>query len=196
MIASTTNNLKIRHQIFSDNIDAMVRDLGRSNGARSEDIVRHLRICSLKNSLPLMGGSDIKLDSENFPRVVGEYNFLVVWRLCLPEWTFSWLKYSPFPHASFRINSSDALFDLGAEICEQADKNRTVNASDRTPNVYSMFLDPDAKYPCQTWTKDEISAEMAGQILAPRRRPLRRLPIYSTNWPKTTIYYRSYTKNS
>ncbi|CAK1360535.1 unnamed protein product [Cercospora beticola] len=166
MIASTTNNLKLRHQLFSDNIDSLIRDIGSFDGPRSEDIVRHLRICLLKNSLPLMGGSGIELDSESFPHVVGEYNFLVVWRLCLPEWTFSWLKFSPFPHASFRVNSSDALFHLGAKICQQAEKSRAVNASDNAPNVYSMFLDPEAKYPCQSWTEDEISAELAGQILA------------------------------
>ncbi|KAL1597348.1 hypothetical protein SLS60_008932 [Paraconiothyrium brasiliense] len=164
MIATTTKNLKLRHDIFVENIEAMVRDLGISLGKRSEDIVHHLRICTLKNSQVIMGGSKVDIPTSDFPHVVGEYNFLVVWRLCLPEWLFSWLQHSPFTHASFRIRSSDRLFDLGAELCRQAKAND--KPFDEDPSIYKLFTDPDAKYPTQTWNDAELGAEMAGQVLA------------------------------
>lgn len=166
MIASTTNNLKVWHSTFSKNIGHMVNELGRSQGFRSEDIVRHLRICTLKNTQPLIGGPGVDLDGADFPDVVGEYNFLVVWRLCLPEWTFGWLKYGPFNHARFRVQSSDKLFDLGAEVQEQAQAYEKQRPGTAEKNFYSLCTDTDAKYPVQAWTKDELSAEIAGQILA------------------------------
>lgn len=180
MIATTTKNLKLRHQVFVDNIDAMVRDLGASNGARSEDIVHHLRICTLKNSQTIMGGSGVDMDSTAFPRVVGEYNFLVVWRLCLPEWLFEWLRHGPFAHARFRVRSSDKLFELGAELCRQAAQNDAPFEDD--PSIYKLFTDADAKYPTQSWTDAELGAEMAGQG--------------KSSPSLTTFFHRTVTKNS
>ncbi|KAL6703107.1 hypothetical protein ACN47E_010169 [Coniothyrium glycines] len=164
MIATTTKNLKLRHQVFVDNIVAMVRDLAKSDGKQSEDIVQHLRVCTLKNSQVIMGGSAVDVDATYFPSVVGEYNFLVVWRLCLPEWLFEWLQYGPFYHARFRVQSSDKLFNLGEELCGQAAKNEATFEED--PSIYKLFTDPEAKYPTQSWTDSELGAEMAGQILA------------------------------
>lgn len=161
MIATTTKNLKLRHQVFVDNIEAMVRDIAESDGKRSEDIVHHLRICTLKNSQVIMGGSAVDIDATDFPHVVGEYNFLVVWRLCLPGWLFEWLQYGPFSHPRFRVRSSDKLFDLGTELCRQAAKNDATFEED--PSIYKLFTDPDAKYPTQSWTDSELGAEIAGQ---------------------------------
>lgn len=160
MIATTTKNLKLRHQVFVDNIEAMVRDIAKSGGKKSEDIVHHLRICTMKNSQVILGGSAIDVDATDFPNVVGEYNFLVVWRLCLPDWLFEWLQYGPFSHARFRVRSSDKLFDLGEELCRQAAKNEATFEED--PSIYKLFTDPDAKYPTQSWTDPELGAEMAG----------------------------------
>lgn len=165
MIATTTKNLKIRHDVFVTNIEAMVRDLAKSDGTKSEDIVYHLRICTLKNSQVVMGGSAVDLDPGDFPRAVGEYNFLVVWRLCLPEWLFSWLQYGPFSHPRYRVKSSDMLFDLGEEICRQAEAGAD-SRFEEDPSVHKLFTDHDAKYPTQSWTSPELSAEMAGQVLA------------------------------
>ncbi|KAL6158394.1 hypothetical protein ACJQWK_03181 [Exserohilum turcicum] len=143
----------------------MVRDLGASDGKRSEDIVHHLRICTLKNSQIIMGGQAVDLDTKGFPRVVGEYNFPVVWRLCLPSWLFEWLQYVPiFSHACFRVQSSDRLFELGEELCRQAAD--TQSNSDMDSNVHTLFTDNSAKYPTQAWTNPELAAEMAGQVLA------------------------------
>ena len=139
----------------------MIQELARTGGGKSEDIVYHLRICTLKNSQVIMGGSAVDLDPKDFPHVVGEYNFLVVWRLCLPEWLFEWLQYGPFSHARFRVRSSDKLFDLGDELCQQAATKDDTFEED--PSVYKLFTDPDAKYPSQAWTRPEIGAEMAGQ---------------------------------
>lgn len=149
MIATTTKHLKLRHQVFVDNIEAMVRNLAVSDGEKSEDIVYHLRICTLKNSQVIMGGSEVGLDHSDFPRVVGEYNFLVVWRLCLPEWLFGWLEYGPFPNPRFRVQSSDKLFDLGEELCRQAATGQDTFEDD--PSIYKLFTDQDAKYPTQSW---------------------------------------------
>lgn len=165
MIATTTKNLKMRHDIFVTNIEAMVRDLAKSDGASSEDIVYHLRICTLKNSQVIMGGASVDLEPGDFPQAVGEYNFLVVWRLCLPEWLFSWLQYSPFAHARYRVRSSDKLFDLGEEICRQAETGSDASF-DEDPSIHKLFTDHTAKYPTQSWTSPELSAEMAGQVLA------------------------------
>ncbi|KAJ8115209.1 hypothetical protein OPT61_g3091 [Boeremia exigua] len=164
MIATTTKNLKLRHQVFVNNIEAMVRDLAKSDGRKSENIVLHLRICTLKNSQVIMGGSAVDVDAKDFPDVVGEYNFLVVWRLCLPEWLFEWLRYGPFSHARARVRSSNKLFDLGEELCRQAAKNEA--PFDDDPSIYKLFTDPDARYPTQSWSDPELGAEMAGQILA------------------------------
>lgn len=161
MISTTTKHLKLRHQAFVTHIENMVRDLANSDGEKSEDIVHHLRICTLKTSQLIMGGSIVDLDVTEFPHVVGEYNFLVVWRLCLPEWLFEWLQHGPFSHARFRVRSSDKLFQLGEELCRQAAKGEGTFEED--PSIYKLFTDPDAKYPTQAWTDPELGAEMAGQ---------------------------------
>ncbi|KAF2226265.1 cytochrome P450 monooxygenase-like protein [Elsinoe ampelina] len=166
MIATTTKNLKLRHDVFVKHIEEMVHNLGRSEGEKSEDIVWHLRICTLKNSQVIMGGSVVDLDATTFPHVVGEYNFLVVWRLCLPEWLFTWLQWSPFSHASFRVRSSDKLFQLGDDLCKQAAKAQGNSTFEEDPSIYKLFTDTDAKYPTQEWSDSEIGAEMAGQVLA------------------------------
>lgn len=169
MIATTTKNMKFWHSTFVENIENMVRDLGRSHGAKSEDIVEHLRIATFKNSEIIMGGSRTKLDTAGFPEVVGAYNFLVIWRLCMPEWLFEWLQYSPFQFARFRVRSSDKLYELGEEIVRQAEAQSLQDEAtkDPVPSVYQLFTDPDAKYPLeQNWTRSELGAEMAGQILA------------------------------
>lgn len=163
MIATTTKNMKLWHDVFVTNIEAMIRDLAKSDGEKSEDIVHHLRIATLKNSQVVMGGSGVDLDCSDFPHVVGEYNFLVVWRLCLPEWLFTWLQYGPFAHPRFRVRSSDKLYDLGEALCKQA----AAVSSEPIENVYKLFTAPDAKYPVeQSWTDPELGAEMAGQVLA------------------------------
>jgi hypothetical protein len=166
MIATTTKCMKFWHETFVNNIRDMVQAISQSGGVHSEDIVEHLRVCTLKNSQIVMGGSGVNLDPGDFPHVVGEYNFLVVWRLCLPAWLYSWLEFSPFAHARFRIKSSDRLFDLGGEICRQADVHASSEGTDAVPNVYKLFTDTDAKYPTQAWSRPELSAEMAGQVLA------------------------------
>ncbi|KAK7515205.1 cytochrome P450 monooxygenase-like protein [Phyllosticta citriasiana] len=163
MNATTTKALKYWRPIFEDNINKMVRDLGASKGTKSEDIVRHLRIATLLNSQVVMAGSQAKIEPGDFPHIVGEYNFLVVWRLCLPSWLFEWLKVSPFSHARFRIQSSDKLFKLGEHVSSEAEK---ADPSDRddVPTVYQLLMEKQEKG--VKWTHDEISAEMAGQILA------------------------------
>ncbi|KAI8799639.1 cytochrome P450 monooxygenase-like protein [Cladochytrium replicatum] len=166
MIATTTKHLKYWRKTFEKNIGTMIHDLIRTGGTKAEDIVHHLRICTLRNSQVIMGGSGIDLDPSTFPAVVGEYNFLVIWRLCLPEWLFTWLEFGPFRHSQFRVKSSDLLYDLGAELCRQA--KSTSEIMDDAPNVYQMFTDKkNPKGPATPdWTDNELSAEMAGQILA------------------------------
>lgn len=165
MIATTTKNMKVWHDTFMRNIENMISDIGKFGGLQSEDIVRHLRIATLRNSEIIMGGSKTQLEANGFPEVVGAYNFLVIWRLCLPEWMFLWLQHSPFNLARFRVQSSDKLYDLGEELVRQAEEQATND--DLAPSVYQLFTDPDAKYPVQqAWTRSELGAEMAGQILA------------------------------
>lgn len=166
MIATTTKCMKFWHQTFVRNITDMVHAIDQSHGITSEDIVYHLRICTLKNSQSIMGGSGVKLEPGDFPHVVGEYNFLVVWRLCLPEWLYNWLEFGPFTKARFRVKSSDKLFDLGAEINRQAESTLDSEHQDAIPSVFQLFTDKDAKYPTQMWSESELAAEMAGQVLA------------------------------
>ncbi|CAJ0552553.1 Ff.00g006310.m01.CDS01 [Fusarium sp. VM40] len=140
----------------------MIEQLSKSRGKDPEDIVYHLRIATLLNSLIVMGGSQVVLEPGDFPHTVGEYNFLVVWRLCLPEWLFGWLKYSPFREASLRVKSSDALFDLGREVIEAAENGK---GSDEIPTIYDLLVESMTKGPFGK-NKTELSAEMAGQVLA------------------------------
>ncbi|KAI9049673.1 hypothetical protein LZ554_005831 [Drepanopeziza brunnea f. sp. 'monogermtubi'] len=165
MTATNNKNLKYWQPLFESNIADMVKDLSASNGQKSEDIVHHLRINTLLNSQVVMGGSHVKLDPSGFPRAVGEYNFLVVWRLCLPEWLFSWLRLGPFELARFRVQSSDALFNLGEDLCLQAAKADPTDR-DEAPTVYDLFTRKNEKTGGVDWTHGEISAEMAGQVLA------------------------------
>ncbi|KAI9316548.1 cytochrome P450 monooxygenase-like protein [Zopfochytrium polystomum] len=160
MIATTTKNLKYWRPTFEKNIGTMIHDIAHTAGTRAEDIVHHLVV---------MGGSGVDLDPKSFPAVVGEYNFLVIWRLCMPEWLFTWLEFGPFRRSRFRVQSSDLLFDLGAKLCQQA-KATSDSVVDEAPNVYQMFTDKNPKTQkgpaVPDWTDNELSAEMAGQILA------------------------------
>ncbi|KAK0390781.1 hypothetical protein NLU13_0284 [Sarocladium strictum] len=161
MHATTTKSLRHWQPTFEKNIMQMIADLGVSRGQKSEDIVHHLRIATLLNSLLVMAGPEASVEPGDFPHVVGEYNFLVVWRLCLPEWLFAWLKSSPFHHAAFRVRSSDQLFHLGEETVEEAEKW----AGDEVPTVYELLKKNMEKEDFGDG-KAEMSAEMAGQILA------------------------------
>lgn len=163
MMGSTTKAMRWWQPTFEENITTMINDLAESQGGRSEDIVHHLRVATLRNSGVVMAGSQAKLEPGDFPHIVGEYNFLVVWRLCLPEWTFEWLggKLSPFSHAKFRVKSDHHLFDLGKTLAQKGEENEEDAA---TPTIYRMLKDRQEKG--FVWTETEIGAEMAGQILA------------------------------
>ncbi|KAG0152404.1 hypothetical protein CROQUDRAFT_667281 [Cronartium quercuum f. sp. fusiforme G11] len=166
MIATMTKNLKYWAPIFESNISQMINDLADSDGLSSEDIVHHLRITTLRNSQVVMGGPEVNLKSQTFPSVVGEYNFLVVWRLCFPEWLFSWMKYSPFSKASFRIRSSDLLFQLGDDLRYQAEAAHHSADHDDAPTIYELLTKKNEKSGGIEWTRAGLSAEMAGQVLA------------------------------
>lgn len=163
MIATATKALKYWHPILEDNVNNMVRNLGISKGSKSEDIAYHLRVATLLNSQVVMAGSQAKLEAGDFPHIIGEYNSLVVWRLSLPNWLFEWLKLSPFAHAKFRVKSSDMLLKLGEYICNEAEKADPSDPDD-VPTVYQLLMEKQEKG--VKWTRDEISAEMAGQTLA------------------------------
>ncbi|KAF5660281.1 cytochrome p450 monooxygenase [Fusarium heterosporum] len=162
MMASTTKSMRYWQPTFETNISKMIEQLGESQGKNSEDIVHHLRIATLLNSLIVMGGSQVVVEPGDFPHIVGEYNFLVVWRLCLPEWLFEWLKYSPFREAAFRVKSSDALFDLGNKVIKAAE---TGKGDDQLPTIYDLLVESMSKGPFGN-NQTELSAEMAGQVLA------------------------------
>ncbi|KAK7424698.1 hypothetical protein QQX98_000275 [Neonectria punicea] len=163
MVATTNKALRYWRPIFEDNISNMIRDLGSSRGRESEDVVHHLRVATFLNSQVVMAGSQADVDVKGFPHTVGEYNFLVVWRLCLPSWAFEWLKVGPWSRPRFRVRSSDKLYDLGAETCQQAEMADPSDPDDM-PSVYKLLMNQQEKG--VKWTKPEISAEMAGQILA------------------------------
>lgn len=165
MVATTTKALRYWQPIFEDYINRMVENLGKSKGNKSEDIVHHLRIATLLNSEVVMAGSHTKIEPGNFPHTVGEYNFLVVWRLCLPQWVFEWLKFSPFSHSRFRVRSSDALYKFGEETCRQGELADPTDP-DPVPSVYKLLLESKEKTEGRGWSREELSAEMAGQILA------------------------------
>ncbi|KZZ88519.1 cytochrome P450 monooxygenase [Moelleriella libera RCEF 2490] len=164
MQATTNKALKYWDPIFKEYLETFIRNLGRSRGTSSEDIVHHLRIVTLSNSQVVMAGSQAKLAPGNFPHTVGEYNFLVVWRLCLPEWMFTWLRHTPFKKASFRVHSSKALYDFGEKICAEAQRQDPEDP-DEHKSVYQLLMERQEKGG-QDWTHAEISAEMAGQVLA------------------------------
>ncbi|KAH8892371.1 cytochrome P450 monooxygenase-like protein [Thozetella sp. PMI_491] len=162
MMATTAKALRHWQPTFEKNITQMIANLRASQGRSSEDIVYHLRIATLLNSQVVMAGHEANVEPGDFPHVVGEYNFLVVWRLCLPEWLFVWMKWSPFRHAAFRVRSSDYLLRLGEEIVEGAQHG---GGNDGVATVYDL-LAGSMKDGRSGESKIEISAEMAGQILA------------------------------
>lgn len=165
MMATTTKAMKHWHPVFEDNISKMICNISLSNGSTPEEIMLHLRTALLLNAEVVMAGGPIQNEPANVSKVVSEYNFLVVWRLCLPEWTFKWLKMGPFTGPKLRINSSDSLFDLGSAIVNEAKvKNSTLTDRDEVSTIYELLMDKQNK--TVDWTHDEISAEIAGQILA------------------------------
>ncbi|KAH7160680.1 cytochrome P450 monooxygenase-like protein [Dactylonectria macrodidyma] len=163
MVATTNKAMKYWRPIFEDNITKMVQDLGQSQGGSAEDIVDHLRVATFRNSEVVMAGSQADVSTDGFPHTVGEYNFLVVWRLCLPSWMFEWFRVSPFSGPRFRVRSSAKLYQLGEDMCQQAEM-ADPSDPDETPSVYKLLMDQREKG--VNWTHSEISAEMAGQILA------------------------------
>ncbi|KAG8730961.1 hypothetical protein FRC12_019978 [Ceratobasidium sp. 428] len=163
MVATTNKAMRQWQDIFEKNIMQMIANLGASGGSSSEDIVYHLRVATLLNSQVVMAGSEANLEPGDFPHVVGEYNFLVVWRLCLPEWLFTWLGWSPFRHAAFRVRSSDSLMELGRKITQEAREGAGHND---VPSVYELLVEGMKKGPVPGDSHTEMSAEMAGQILA------------------------------
>jgi cytochrome P450 len=162
MTATTTKALRHWHPTFQSNIMQMITNLDASRGKKSEDIVFHLRIATLLNSLVVIAGPRTKIEPGDFPHAVGEYNFLVVWRLCLPEWLFTWLKASPFRDAAFRVRSSDYLFRLGQKTVEEAKSN---TEPDLISTVYELLEKTIGREKFRGSTA-EASAELAGQILA------------------------------
>ncbi|KAF4464692.1 cytochrome p450 monooxygenase [Fusarium albosuccineum] len=162
MVATTNKALRYWQPMFEKNVVQMVINLGASQGKKPEDIVYHLRIATLLNSQLVMAGPQTDLEPGDFPHAVGEYNFLVVWRLCLPGWLFEWLKSSPFRHAAYRVRSSDYLFQIGKEVAEEA-KNYAGDGDAST--VYELLLKNMSKEPFGD-SPAEVGAEMAGQILA------------------------------
>jgi len=168
MMATTTKAMMYWQPQFEKNIMQMIDNLDESQGRSPEDIVYHLRIATLLNSQIVMAGPQSNLEPGDFPHVVGEYNFLVVWRLCLPEWLFEWLKLSPFRHAAFRVRSSDALFDLGDKLVEEARKG-SANSDESAVPVYDQLMEnmkAELGQFGENKVKTEMGAEMAGQILA------------------------------
>ncbi|KAK7461046.1 hypothetical protein VKT23_008975 [Stygiomarasmius scandens] len=172
MIACTTKNLKYWHRHFEDNQDVFLKNLASSFGTKSHDIVHELRLLTLANSQVVLAGAglDIGKYHAEFPEIVGQYNFLVVWRLVLPDWIFKWLRWGPSKFARYRVRSSDYLFDLGAEVVKQAEaslKDEEAKPNDdEPPTVYKLLTQTPPKGEPIDWTPEEISAEMAGQVLA------------------------------
>lgn len=164
MLGTVTKAMKYWHPTFERNVSNMVTDLAKPQGTRSEDIVHHLRVTTLLNAGVVMSGSQTQVDPGNFPHIVGEYNFLVVWRLCLPAWMFEWLgwSWSPFAHAKFRVQSDDQLFAIGKHFAREGE--RPQQDDDAVPTIYRTLIDRQEKG--IVWTENEIGAEMSGQILA------------------------------
>ncbi|PBP19145.1 putative cytochrome p450 monooxygenase protein [Diplocarpon rosae] len=170
MMATTTKAMRFWQPIFEKNIRQMVTDLGKTEGKLSEDVVYHLRIATLLNSQVVMAGSHTDLEPGDFPHVVGEYNFLVVWRLCLPAWLFEWLKLSPFPHAAFRVRTSDYLLNLGRAIVKEAEKGMRAEKAQEDEKssapVYELLVESMKRGDSGEAENSVISAEIAGQVLA------------------------------
>lgn len=81
----------------------------------------------------------------------------------VPEWTFEWLKVSPFSHAKFRVRPSELLFKLGESIVNKAEKAYLVER-DEVPTVHQLLMAKQEKG--IRWTHGAISAEISGQVLA------------------------------
>ncbi|QRV87788.1 cytochrome P450 family protein [Ceratobasidium sp. AG-Ba] len=165
MMATTTRHLKYWLPLFETYLGDMISNIMRADGEKSVDIVHELRMTTLYISQVILGGASVRLNGEDFPQVVGEYNFLVVWRLVFPEWMINWLRYGPSSKARYRIKSSDLLYKLGEELYKQAEATSGPMDEEEAPSVYQLFTQSEKGERVQ-WTHSEISAEMAGQLLA------------------------------
>jgi hypothetical protein len=112
MMATTTRHLKYWLPLFETYVGEMISNIMRADGEKSVDIVHQLRVTTLYISQVILGGASVRLKGDEFPEAVGEYNFLVVWRLVFPEWMINWLRYGPSAKARYRIKSSDLLFKV------------------------------------------------------------------------------------
>ncbi|KAK1216780.1 hypothetical protein PQX77_020585 [Marasmius sp. AFHP31] len=173
MVACTTKNLKYWQRYFEDNQEVFMKALRGPSANKSHDIVHQLRLLTLANSQVVLAGAglDIGKYQGEFPEIVGQYNFLVVWRLVLPDLVFKWLRWGPSKFARYRVRSSDYLYDLGAEVVKQAqaamdDEEGKAPLDDEPPTVYKLLTQEPSKGEPIHWTKEGIAAEMAGQVLA------------------------------
>ncbi|GAB1519771.1 hypothetical protein RhiTH_002841 [Rhizoctonia solani] len=165
MMATTTRHLKYWLPLFETYVGEMVSNITRANGEESVDIVHQLRMTTLYISQIILGGASVRLKGDEFPEVVGEYNFLVVWRLVFPEWMINWLRYGPSAKARYRIKSSELLYKLGEDLYKQAEATSGPMDEEEAPSVYQLFTQSE-KGEKVNWTHSEISSEMAGQLLA------------------------------
>ncbi|CCO28112.1 hypothetical protein BN14_02104 [Rhizoctonia solani AG-1 IB] len=163
MMATTTRHLKYWLPLFETYVGEMISNIMRADGERSVDIVHQLRVTTLYISQVILGGASIRLKGDEFPEAVGEYNFLVVWRLVFPEWMINWLRYGPSAKARYRIKSSDLLFKIGEDLYQQAEATSGPMDEEESPSVYQL-LTQNEKGEKVNWTHSEISAEMAGQL--------------------------------
>ncbi|CAE7135275.1 unnamed protein product [Rhizoctonia solani] len=165
MMATTTRHLKYWLPLFETYVGDMISNIMRANGEKSVDIVHQLRMTTLYISQVILGGASVRLNGDTFPEAVGEYNFLVVWRLVFPEWMINWLRYGPSAKARYRIKSSDLLYKLGEDLYKQAEATSGPMDEEEAPSVYQLFTQNE-KGEKINWTHAEISSEMAGQLLA------------------------------
>ncbi|CUA69159.1 Sterol 26-hydroxylase, mitochondrial [Rhizoctonia solani] len=149
MMATTTRHLKYWLPLFETYVGEMVSNIMRANG---------------ENQV-ILGGTSVRLTGDTFPDLVGEYNFLVVWRLVFPEWMINWLRYGPSAKARYRIESSDLLYKLGEDLYKQAKATSGPIDEEEAPSVYQLYTQNE-KGGRIDWTHAEISCEMAGQLLA------------------------------
>ncbi|QRW01963.1 cytochrome P450 family protein [Ceratobasidium sp. AG-Ba] len=115
MMATTTRHLKYWLPLFETYLGDMISNIMRADG---------------ENQV-ILGGASVRLNGEDFPQVVGEYNFLVVWRLVFPEWMINWLRYGPSSKARYRIKSSDLLYKAEPQWFQWTKKK---------PPVFTSFL--------------------------------------------------------
>ncbi|KAF4470811.1 cytochrome P450 monooxygenase [Fusarium albosuccineum] len=127
MGATITRALKYWHPVFEDNVNKMIATLGESGGKRAQDIVHVARRTVFQNAQMVVAGSKSEIDPGVFAGVVGNFNFLVVWRLILPAWAVKWLKYSPFKHVRAHLQADGDLFQFGHTVYEKAQEKTTGN---------------------------------------------------------------------